>query len=263
MGLAYPPDAPAFRPLKGPKAYPAYINAEQGKTFGSKQGYQVTPAPWQWRTAEGFGQWKTGHEKSPYVFESKDIDGDGIPEAMVWANQGKEALIGINGMRINGSNRRAAREWTNPETSEAQDYYDYYQTANTEYRGAQTKMSDINKQFANAISPLWQQVFYTRELKRAYPLLGIAAALVSHLVKDKLDSDYMTAHGAEMQRQGKSYTSVIASLHRMNSHREAVITALTRLMGTRTFGNDIKALMTQFRSGVQGEGGVGFFRAQA
>jgi hypothetical protein len=54
----------------------------------------------------GFNAWKAHHKRSPYDFEITDIDGDQIPEAVVWADNAHTAPIAVNGWGQKGSKAR-------------------------------------------------------------------------------------------------------------------------------------------------------------
>jgi hypothetical protein len=106
--------APGYGKKKG-KAGPFMPNQTHVFGLGSNPATSFRPSAYSaWNNQNAFNDWKArqGEEGQRYTWEAKDIDGDNVPDGLVY--DGKN-IVGINGYRLKKPVWAKNTQWRNPD----------------------------------------------------------------------------------------------------------------------------------------------------
>jgi hypothetical protein len=119
------------------------------RQFGSA-GYQPVRNQ-AFQTKRSFDAWKTRHPKSPWDYQETDIDGDEVPDAVVWSDTSHRNPIAVNGWGVKGSK---ARVYMN------QDYHVVGEDGNPIYKDGAAVLTNYWDASARA-RDRYQKLYYT------------------------------------------------------------------------------------------------------
>jgi hypothetical protein len=204
-------------------------------------GIQVSPfSPF--KTQAGFNDWKTkydasavahGRNPTPFQWQSKDIDGDDVPEALVWSGEpGNSPIVAVNGMKVKPSHWQAdTTRWYNPYTKTPdQNYYEWQHDKKQEWRAANAKQSSaleqIRSEFRKRVKAVREYYFPPGTAARKVPASRLTALVINDLGGKDIDQSMIAANQDRIRSLGLNMSQALAQLHKTDAYRQALINVL-------------------------------------
>jgi hypothetical protein len=247
-GLSDPWAYPKYEGPKVPKSmipkdqrpqYRAWRAVAGNRNFGSAG---VTPTHNSaWQSDTGFRRWKAKHPNSTYEFGYQDLDGDNIPEAVVWGDSKHEQPVGVNGRGVKKSKAKfyMADDWDDGDGNMT-NFWKASATQHGKYRDEWFSGTDTKKATERQFGKDVVKVVYDRILpdteenagkRQAAPPSALYSAVAMRLVGDDLDREFLERFGAQYnvsQMNDEDVRKFLKSAHKSKVWK----TEYTRRLGT-------------------------------
>jgi hypothetical protein len=222
------------------------------------------------QSATGFSRWKAAHKGSKYDFELTDIDGDQIPEPVVWADSTHTSPVAVNGWGVKGS--RAGLYMRN-EYDDGQGGQTYYAEADARHYGPFKdqwnggSIKKINQNFGKSvIKPAYDSRIPKddpahREFRKKFPASKFADPVARLLVGNRIDAQVIQESGLggapeEVQKEA------IRKAHGTRRYKTMFDAELETIWQATSAGNPdaqtaVIAAMEQVMNAFNARGGAG------